>query len=594
MPIADTMLTEIIAPVCVSLLLLWVLVWRAWRIFRPKTSWLDHPAVYFGLVFVAMLALRWHSIQWNAQLNADETQMLAQSMRFMSHPVPWRDVDGTTGGPLNSLLLCVPLECGAPATWQMSRLVQLVSNCAVIGIIYLTLRFALSRAEAQFATLPVIFFYAFVRDRDFTHYASETLSSILLSACFYLIAKTWSEGRPAKLRLFIMGLLLGAAPFCKLQTAPLVALLAVVALALSFSQRRGAGKGARVVLLDGACLVSGAVLIPALILGIVAAHGALGDFWKSYILASKKYALEESVVKRIRHVAYVLLQPIEFFMFFLSGVMAAAVLLGTWRSTQSRPGRKVLQAFGVVCIYGALTLLCFAATGKAFNHYVFLLVPALALFIGLVFFAVKGATPTLPANGAKFFGGGNRWLVAFAVFVVGLQAYKAPMRTVQCIGKDRLILPPKEPALVTTVRVMSHPGDTLSVWGWAPEFYVRTALPPATRDAVGHYVVSAGPYENYYRERYLRDLKAAKPAFFVDAVGDGVFLCWYQWTATNKHECFPELTGYINQNYALVSSFQMKEPVKVGTVRLYVLKDRLQELHRHPAAADAAPILDYQ
>src|SRR5580700_2272527 len=83
-------------------ILVTLLGWRVWRMFCPRASWLDHPAVFFVLVFAAILAWRRPQIGWAHEINVDESQMLAQGVRYLSHPVPWRDVDGTTSGPLDS------------------------------------------------------------------------------------------------------------------------------------------------------------------------------------------------------------------------------------------------------------------------------------------------------------------------------------------------------------------------------------------------------------------------------------------------------------------------------------------------------------
>ena len=120
--------------------------------------------------------------------------MLAPALRFLSHPLPWRDVDGTTSGPLNSLFLTVPLWFGAPSTWETGRLVLFACNCTVVLLLYFSLRRFITRAEAQFALIPLMLFYGFTTSSDFTHYSSETLPSLLLAACFYLLAKQWTSG----------------------------------------------------------------------------------------------------------------------------------------------------------------------------------------------------------------------------------------------------------------------------------------------------------------------------------------------------------------------------------------------------------------
>ncbi len=593
-----------LVPVAAAVFLLALVGWRCWRIFHPRPSSLDNPAIYFALVFVAMLGLRWMSITEEHEFNADESQMLAQAMRFVSHPVPWRDVDGTTSGPLNSLALTVPLWCGAPATWAMDRLVLFVANCAVVLLAYLSLRCFIARMEAQFALTPLILFFAFTVSSDFVHYSSEVLSSVLIAAGFFLLLREWTARRLSKAALFLLGIILGAIPFAKLQATPLGAFLGIAGLLLIFAKHRQAGDALNRCLGDGVALVFGSAVVPALILGIVAANGALGDFWTSYIVSSNKYAAAEfalpsgklahvpSAVRRTVYVGYILVQPANLGMFFFSGMGALAALLGIYRNAKTGFAREFAVPLAMVAGCGATTTLCFYVAGKPFMHYGLLIVPSLALFIGFVFWGGKtvmgwaGPTPLTPGSSGK------RWLVIFVVFAIGLQSYSASMRIIQVFTAAN---PPPEssvPAWSNAVREASRTGDEMSVWGWMAEAYVRTGLPPATRDAIGHYVVSEGPLKEYYRARYLRDLERSRPAIFIDAVGDGA-LVWNGWTVAQKHEGFPDLAKFIDDNYSLIGNYQMKPEVVLGSIRVYVLKERMAERHLTPIDAHAPPMIDF-
>ena len=526
-----------------AMFLCWLTFWRCWRVVYPKPSVLDHPAVFFVLVFLAMLALRWAKISYGNEINQDESQMLAQAMRFLTHPVPWRDVDGTTGGPLNSLLLSLPLRCGAPASWETARLVLLAANGCVVLLMYLCLRRFLARAEAQFVLMPLVLFYAFAASMDFTHYSSEALPTVLISACFYLLARQWTAPASSQVGMFCSVFFWERFHFAKLQAGPLAAFLGVTGITLIFG-RGGQNNNDRVK--HAAALLIGSVFIPAIILGMVAVKGAFGDFWKSYILSSGKYAGTEyflpsgqfasapRLVKRIVYVAYILISPHNLGLFFLSGLGALLVLAGTRRTKGFSLSREVKWPVGVVVAYSVLTILCFFTAGKPFGHYGSLMIPPLALMIGLTFLAGKIAPGTSRPAGTR---SGPWWLIIFAVFAIGLQGWLGLVRIYRTIVPGAPVVA-ESPDWAVTARSAAKAGDTLSVWGWMPECYVRTGLAPATRDAVGHYVVSKGPYEEYYRKRHLQDLERSRPAVFIDAVCDGAFLCWNQWTAAELHEKF--------------------------------------------------------
>src|SRR5262249_18388309 len=149
-------------------------------------------------------------------------------MRYLSHPVPWRDVDGTTSGPLNSMLLSIPMLCGAPASFQMARLVFWVSICVTLSFLYLLLRPFGSPAEVQFVLMPAIFTYALAWFPDFIDYASETLPIPLLCVAACLLSREWRATRSSHVRLFFIGLILGSIPFTKLQASFLALLIAAI------------------------------------------------------------------------------------------------------------------------------------------------------------------------------------------------------------------------------------------------------------------------------------------------------------------------------------------------------------------------------
>ena len=554
-----------IAVAVASAVLVGLLAWRIRGLFRPGPSPVDQPALFFLLVSLSVFVVRLPRILWAGELNVDESQMLAQAMRYLSHPVPWRDVDGTTGGPLNSMVLSVPMLLGAPGTWPTARITLWAMNCLTLILLYRTLRSFGTRSECQLLLMPAIFFYAFAVNANFAHYSSETLACLLISACLCLLSVEWQAQRPAPGRLFLLGLCTGAIPFAKLQAGPVAPFLLAAGLGLVAIRTRETAEMGRSRWRGMAALALGVALVPGAILGAVIAGGAFADFWNSYILASLAYAGQERLLRKLKHVWYLFSAPADFRYFAIGVGALSAVLLGTGRAGPGRPWDSVRWPLIVILVQCGLTLACLAAAGKSFLHYALLLLPPLALLPGLAWFGTQAMSRARGVADRST----RRLLATFAV-VMALQIVIA-VRYVHAV-ETRVL--PRGPAPVSAVAqfilAAREPGDELSVWGWVPAYHVETGLPPATRDAVGHFVVSPGPLQGYFRGRYLRDLERSRPAFFVDAVASGMF--GWGWTDEVTHESFPELADWIGRNYELWKS--VIDAPAGSPVRIYLLRGR--------------------
>ena len=104
-----------------------------------------------------------------------------------------------------------------------------------------------------------------------------------------------------------------------------------------------------------------------------------------------------------------------------------------------------------------------------------------------------------------------------------------------------------------------------------PDLYVVSNAADATEDAHTPSQLRPGPYREYFRARYLRELRAARPALFVDAVGPGTFMFGDQ--ASEGVAGFPALAEYVRKGYCLAAS--------AGGDRIYVRRDLVAQ--RWPA-----------
>jgi hypothetical protein len=258
-----------------------------------------------------------------------------------------------------------------------------------------------------------------------------------------------------------------------------------------------------------------------------------------------------------------------------------AMLTAAWLLRRGRSGRAPLGPLTVVVAGFLVSLACVVLPGRPYPHYLYLLVPMLALFTGVAI-----------ATGSAVLGGGESadclprrvvlgWVSVFAALVVGLGLDKAGVFWAHLGARGWQPAQEANRIVAAQVSAASRPGDAISIWGWVPAYYLQTGLPPATRDAISHYVISAGPYQGYFQQRYLDDLRKSRPPIFIDAIANGVFM--WNWPLSGTHESFPALAGFIDENYALYKSV----PLTSGgqPVRVYVSKQRAAELERSPAKA---------
>ena len=163
--------------------------------------------------------------------------MLSRSYEILVDPRPWKAVDGGTSGPLNSLLISAFL-CWVSSRDTFWSTCWAASDLPAGIVAYLTLR-RLDPTERQPWARPsglrVRRLYPLalpaLQHRAVAHLVFDGWLLISLR-CWMMLPGRRRGGRLAL--LFLAGLVLGAAPWCKLQAAPITASLGLLLLASIF------------------------------------------------------------------------------------------------------------------------------------------------------------------------------------------------------------------------------------------------------------------------------------------------------------------------------------------------------------------------
>ena len=512
--------------------------------------------IFLLLTGLTLFAFRWPVFIVPFQLGPDEAAFVANALKVPADLAPWRNFDAGTSGPLNCYILALPALIGLPINFTSARIIGLLLMQIAMLALYYAVKWIYGNDVARLSIVPPILLLSLTTDFNFVHYTSEHLSicltTVALGASAYL-----ASGRgfkPTRLTAAILaGLCLGAAPFAKLQVTPIAIAVFVIATLSLLSSGRAAGDRSRLV----KAYVAALCFVPGIIVLSVWLTGVWNDAITSYIRVAFGYMAGGYIAG-----ASATIDPAFFFRstdmypVFLDGAIAV-VILGAlsllWKRSLTRLARWALAASLLLLL---ATLYSIYQPHRYFEHYLlFSLVPITGCVAGALGLIRQGAI-------------WERRQAILAICYIAL--FAVPMFAISFSSTNEFVrtIPNHTRVLRSAgglaIERYARPGDVISIWGWAPRFYVETQTIMATRDAETSRQIYPNSYRDYFRNRFLRDLETWKPAVFVDAVGPGAFILVDR--VSQGHEIFPALAAYIEEHY------ELKEDV--AGIRIYQAKGR--------------------
>jgi hypothetical protein len=549
----------------------------------PGTSSQDrYGTAWFLLVVVlCLLAFRWPSFLFLAELNEDESQLITNARKFLIAPIPWLHVDTTTSGPLNSYVLMVPVLFGLPISYPSTRIVGFLLLLSTLVFSYLTIRALCSERAARLSVLPSLALLG-ASQSPFLEFITSMPSISLLAAAVWLLARA-VRIQASALGAYLAGLCLSAVPFAKIQAGPLAVL--IFGLAFFFLQPYGHPNAARAAvgclhrrirLLFRMWFVAGGATVPLAMLVFLAAGDALSDAWRSYIvmtLLTRSDTLSSGVFD-------ILLSKGRSFIAYAITMLLLGLAPYAWARWS---GRAPLRENDPWIVASVLYLLATAYVvwkpGTPWIQYFLLFVHPLTLAAGLLWHRALGTG--LSADGMR-----RTNVIAILAAVLFIAWILAAIRAWSNVEGNLLktMRTPIDP--VSKLILKAAGGDRhVAIWGYMPQYYVKTGLNPSTRDAMTQFQIQTNPQKAYYIQRYLNDIAAARPNVFVEATGKGNHS--YFWHTSPSHSEIPELARIINEEFTLVYDI-----AKCGTpeARIYVRKSRLAELGSSGIVPSAATL----
>lgn len=513
--------------------------------FRRVSGERKFEVVFLLSACAALFACRWPSFVWPDPFNIDEGTFIACAMKATVDWVPWRGFDASTSGPLNCYILVLPALFGAEIGFFSARVIGLCLIAGSICALYYTVKWIYGARVARLSILPPVLLFSLTKTSDFLHYSSEQfpifLTAVPLAAAAYLARGTGSNSS----RLIACatgGLFLGCPFLAKLQAAPIaVAILISLAAGIITSARSSRVRNVEI-LVTGAGLVA----IPSVVLIILCATGGLTNAVISYFKMTLVFVASGTPVA-----PSFFFMGVQEFNFFALASLAVILCGGAALYSRVKFTRPDLWALLSSILLLLASLFAIYHAHQPFPHYLlFSIIPVsfcVANALGLVHRTALGKGHAVL----------TRSLFA-ALFLVplGFAAFASSNDF-----SPGAIVPTREE--VRAIARYAKPGDRMAVWAWRPEYYVKTKTIMATRDPGILALMEESRYREYFRQRFLSDLRAHPPPVFVDAVAPGAFL--FDDRVTQGIESFPQLDVFVREHYT-----QQEE---VAGVRIFVAKN---------------------
>jgi hypothetical protein len=505
----------------------------------PKSdNWLFFTFTFFGLLITRLPG--WLT---DVPLNVDESLVLAAEITKRYYGwFPWVHTDTTTIGPITSAIVTLMLSPFDVLDYAKLHLAAAVL-WSLIGTITISLTYIASgRQSAIFCFFLLLLLSLNALVPDYLQFSSGLVPAFLISLAVWLYALSLKVTIPPIQYglLFACGGTLYLSILAKLQVAPVaVAILIVLVL---IAEKTSAGIWA--LRLWPASGFITAFVVTGFWLHI---HGVLELSFISYIAGGISYGIQDPenswydrVLARIYSAAnaWWMLKP-AMYMLLLA--------LGIHIFTKKPPPKNTPPYLWISLSWFISSLFVVLLPAMRPNHHgILLLAPTVFLLSILIarstekkIWQVLIFLLTVLFASPQLIGSYYYWSRSWPSW------YFAKNRIAD--AHDILIFS----ELVDAVEQLSLPHEPLAIWGWAPEVFVYTNRPSASRHIISHFLIDKNLAKETHRSTFIHDLIARKPKLIIDATAPGLFSWTWGQEEPQSIQHFPEFQKFLKQNYSL-------------------------------------------
>ncbi|MGL4370833.1 MAG: ArnT family glycosyltransferase [Spirochaetota bacterium] len=504
---------------------------------KSKIKIFSDSRFFFPLLFILIFLLRISGL-YQGVLDIDETVFAEFANKLLGGALPYSGVFDNKPPAVYYFFAAVFSVAGLSNLSAVHAVTMLIVFLTAV-LVY----FAARRSGGNYAAAAAALFYVLMTHTYEPKYIS-TNGEILINLPLSLSVLCYCLAQSGKKRsagcLFVSGISLGVAVLVSYKAGLCAAVFAADTLFRGISSRN-AGSFFREMAVLAAVGFSSIIPIAASVFYFYNA-GILPDFINWGFLYNFSYVDAGAASTPLWKTS---LRTGLFLLCTLPAWIAVGLLLFKSKASGAKEEpRRILWIWLAVSFAAALL------GGRTYGHYFIQIAPAASILAGIscAYLAERKKGKAL----IRFF-----WIYSSVLMIVFFVSRIDFDATYRLIRYDNWKAQPSFKAAGEYVKARSSPDDTVYVWGWGTPVYIYSDRRCSSKVLVANYVSgkSFGSSTDYtvamdraflsaMRDDFMKEMKAAPPALFLDTSPSGLF--GYDHFPVSV---FPELDAFIRRSY---------------------------------------------
>lgn len=523
--------------------------------FIEKDKFTDKRISSF-LIFTIILfhfSYKFYPVLINDVINGDEGLYLAAGLGLTNiSGILWGSIDFLTNGPLHIGSFIIPKLLGFEGDFANARIIWLLYTIAGMVFIFLTLKNIFNLKVAAYAmAYPLVYFSNSV-EFDFNHFYNEISSNFFLILGAYFLSKEYHKDSPNLKYDYIAFVLIGLAPYAKLQSVIICFAIVFYHIFLRFQSNKINFK----TYLPKAIFFG---VLPTILLIIYLLYfGVLSDFYNFYLKTNLSYGSDESNFEKIRRTfitrdgsSFLINYHLKHLFVVITGLSAIMLFFV----------KKLKKEICYFLLVSAAAIYSISKPGNSWGHYFSYLFYPLSLGFGVLFASFF----ELFSNQSKLVLGAKTVFILILIIVFGYHLKlhnEITLAKFEKIGEiSELVNQPKKVSKLAQLLIDDSKSETIkprmAIYGCTADLHVQTGFMQATHQNIverlyGFQATDSSTIK-FSRAIYLADLKKNKPKYFLVPLDSVV--CYHNFTITGMKR-IPEIYNYFNTNYIKINQLE--------------------------------------